>query len=341
MNYNIQKIESKQIWEDFLMQCKQKTFLHSWAWAEFQDKLNQKIWRLGIFNDNELIGIALIIKIVAKRGAFLLCPHGPMIKSQKQLVLKELVDYLKNLAKKEKVSFIRISPIWERSPENENIFQKLGFRNAPIHIHPEASWVLDLDSPEHELLANMRKITRYLIKRGLKNKDIEIFQSRNAQDIEKFSELHKQIAKRLNFTPFSLNYLKNEFSCFNNNNQIILFIGKYKGEIAAMSFVIYWSRIGFYHHAVLSPKYRKIPVAYLLQWEAIKQAKKRNCVLYDFWGFVDPQKEPRHPWAGPTLFKMGFGGRKIEYVKTQDFVISQKYQLNFLVEKIRKIKRRL
>ena len=360
----IKEIQNKQIWEDFLEQCKQKTFLQSWIWGEFQNKLGRKIWRFGVFNNNKLAGIALIIKIVAKRGTFLLCPHGPLlrngnpksearwtrsglsegihpkqIQNSKFQILNTLLKELKKISRKEKVSFIRISPIWERNLENENIFQKLGFRNAPIHIHPEASWVLDINNSEHELLINMRKTTRYLIGRGLKNKDIGIFQSRNILDIEKFSELHEQTAKRLNFTPFALNYLKNEFSCFNNNNQIILFIGKYKGEIAAMSFVIYWSGIGFYHHAVLSLKYRKIPLAYLLQWEAIKQAKKRNCVLYDFWGYVDPKSN--HPWAGPTLFKMGFGGRKVEYIKTQDFILSHKYWFNFLIEKIRKIKRRL
>ena len=53
--------------------------------------------------------------------------------------------------------------------------------------------------------------------------------------------------------------------------------------------------------------------------EAIKEAKKRGCKVYDFWGFTDPEKFPKHPWAGPTLFKMGFGGHKEEYVKTQDW----------------------
>jgi lipid II:glycine glycyltransferase (peptidoglycan interpeptide bridge formation enzyme) len=78
-----------------------------------------------------------------------------------------------------------------------------------------------------------------------------------------------------------------------------------------------------------------------LQWEAIKEAKKRGCVLYDFWGYVDPKKEPNHPWAGPTLFKMGFGGNAHEYVKTQDLPLSWKYLPTAFFEKVRKIRRHL
>ncbi len=105
--------------------------------------------------------------------------------------------------------------------------------------------------------------------------------------------------------------------------------------------VIFWSGIGFYHQAASLSKYAKFSIPYLLQWEAIKEAKKRGCKLYDFWGFTDPEKEPKHPWAGPTLFKMGFGGYKKEYVKTQDFPLSKKYWLTYIFEKLRKTKRGL
>jgi lipid II:glycine glycyltransferase (peptidoglycan interpeptide bridge formation enzyme) len=78
-----------------------------------------------------------------------------------------------------------------------------------------------------------------------------------------------------------------------------------------------------------------------LQWEAIKEAERRGCKVYDFWGFTDPEMFPKHPWAGPTLFKMGFGGYKKKYVKTQDFILSKKYWLNYIIESIRKKKRNL
>ena len=93
-------------------------------------------------------------------------------------------------------------------------------------------------------------------------------------------------------------------------------------------------------------KYPKIPISYLLLWEAIKEAKARGCKKFNFWGIADISSDNKvldknHPWAGLTLFKIGFGGKPKKHVNTQDFILSSKYWLNFAIEKIRKIKRGL
>jgi len=345
----IKEVKDKNIWEDFLLGCEDKTFLQNWNWGEFNKLMGNKIWRLGIYDDNgDLLSTALTVKMIAKRGKFLLVPHGPASTEAtagkpniKYEILKILLDELKKIAKEEKMDFIRISPILERNEENNKIFRELGFKSAPIHMHPEASWKLDIGPSVEELLINMRKTTRYLIRQAQRDNNIEVFQSKNIEDVRIFNGLHSEVVKAQRFVPFSLDYLKKEFLAFQQDNQISIFFGKYKNEIIAASYVVFWSDIGFYHHAALLPKYHKIPVSYLLQWEAIKEAKKRGCVLYDFWGYVDPKTQAKHPWAGPTLFKMGFGGRPFEYVKTQDFPLSRKYWLTSLFEKLRKIKRGL
>jgi len=344
----IREIKEKEKWEKFILDCKEKTFLHSFCWGKFQQEMGNKIWRFGFFEKNELVSVVLVVKIKAKRGNYLLVPHGPssprslLEKSQlKYEVIRLLLEELKKIAKDEKADFIRVSPIWDKTGENEEIFKKVGFQKGSTHEHPEASWKLDITPTEDELLKNMRKTTRYLIRQAEKNKDIEVFQGEELEDVEKFNELHKEVVKKQKFTPFSLDYFKKEFLAFNSECQITLFFAEYKGEIIASSYVIFWSNIGFYHHAALLPQYHKIPASYLLQWESIKEAKRRGCILYDFWGFVDPKRNPKHPWAGPTLFKMGFGGRSFEYLKTQDFPISKKYILISLFEKMRKVRRGL
>ncbi|MEK7124631.1 MAG: peptidoglycan bridge formation glycyltransferase FemA/FemB family protein [Patescibacteria group bacterium] len=355
----IKEIINKQEWEDSILLCHRKSFLHSWNWGEFHLSLGNKIWRFGIYKPsagstsspqasseqkNELVAVALVVKISAKRGSFLLVPHGPVIGFKiydlRFKILETLLNKIKELAKQEKADFIRISPILERTPENAQIFKELGFRQGPLHYHPESSWKLIIEPAEADLLTDMRKTTRYLIKQAEANKDIEIVRSTNPEDLKNFYDIHKEVVKVQKFVPFSLEYLKKEFEAFLPDN-ISLFFAKYKGKIIAGSFEIFWSGMAFYHHAALLPEYKKIPAAYLLQWEAIKEAKKRGCKIYDFWGYSDPVKYPKHPYSGPTLFKMGFGGYKDEYVKTEDFIISQKYWLNYIIETIRKIKRGL
>jgi lipid II:glycine glycyltransferase (peptidoglycan interpeptide bridge formation enzyme) len=377
----IKEIKNKEVWEDFLLEGEEKTFLQSWNWGEFQKMMGNKIWRLGIYEisnlksrasiygsegeeENEilfdhqisnLIGVALAIKIRAKRGTFMFLPHGPIIKSQisnlKSQILEFLLMELKKIAKKENCSFIRIAPIWERNEENREIFKEMGFREAPIHIHPELTWELDIRPSEDELLTGMRKTTRYLIRQAQKNKEIEVYQSKKIEDIEIFNNLYQATVDRHHFVPFSLEYLKNEFLAFSPDNEISIFLGKYKNEIVSSGIFIFWQNIAFYHHGASSLKYPKIPVSYLLLWEAIREAKRRGCQKFNFWGIADQNQKSKiknqkfenkkHPWWGLTLFKMGFGGYKKEYLKTQDFPLSKKYWLTYFFEKLRKIKRGL
>jgi len=207
-------------------------------------------------------------------------------------------------------------------------------------MHPELTWELDISLSEEDILKGMRKTTRYLIKQAEKNKDIEITKGTSDEMLNDFEKLYLETAERQSFTPFSNDYLKKEVDAFKNDNQILIFSGKYKGEVVSSAIIVYYSGIGFYHQGASSLKYPKVPVSYLLQWEAIKEAKDRGCRLYNFWGVV-PEGIKNHPWAGLSLFKKGFGGFEKEYVKTQDYVLSNKYWLTYIIEQIRRRKRHL
>lgn len=345
----IKEINNKEEWENFLSYVEEKTFLQSWNWGEFQKKLGNKIWRFGIFDNGNLIAEFLLVKIVAKRGRFLFIPHGPLLKEEggKLEILKTILEKLKEISAKEEIDFIRIAPLWERNEENKKIFKELGFKKAPIHMHPELSWVLNITKSEEELLMGMRKTTRYLIRQALKNNKIEVIKSNNKDDIQRFYDLYEITRKRQHFVPFSQSYIEKEFESFISDNEIMIFLGKYKGDIVSGAIVIFWQDSAFYHHGASSLKYPKVPVSYLLQWEIIKEAKRRKLKKYNFWGIADIKGEHNsknrelmnHPWRGLTIFKMGFGGEKKPYVKTQDLPLSWKYWFNWVVETLRRKKR--
>lgn len=341
----IREINNKENWESFLLKCNEKTFLDSWNWGEFQKREGERIWRFGIYDNGQLISVALAIKVKARRGTFIFVPHGPNVNNQdtrnNNQILETLTNKLKEIAKQEKAHFIRIAPIWEKSKQNSDFFEDLGFIAAPIHIHPEVTWELDIKGSEQELLMNMRKTTRYLIRQAQKNADIEIVKTQDIEDLKKFNEIYCSTATRHKFVPFSLKYIQNQFSSFSPDDQILMFLGKYKNEVISSNIIVFWQNIGFYHHGASLSKYNKIPVSYLLQWEAIKEAKQRGCERYNFWG-IAPDDNKSHPWAGLSLFKKGFGGYRKNYVQTRDLPLSKVYSLiTRPFEKIRKIKRRL
>lgn len=333
----VTEVTEKSLWEDFLSGLQEKTFLQSWQWGEFQKMMGNRIWRLGLYENEKLIAAVLAVKIVARRGTFLLVQHGPLGEN-----FSLLFDELKKIAQQEKASFVRVAPLAVRNQKNEKMFKDLGFHLSPIHASAyEATWKLNLSPTEDDLLANMRKTTRYLTRQTLKNPEITIEKSDRSADVEIYQKLNQAVAVRQKFTPFSGRYIKNEFEVFSQDGQALWLFGKYRGEVAAGALIVFWSGIGFYHQAASLEKYAKYSIPYLLQWTAIKEAKKRGCKMYDFWGYVDPKKEPSHPWAGPTLFKMGFGGEPHLYLKTQDLPLSWRYWPTFFFEKLRKIKRGL
>ncbi len=343
----VREITDKNIWEGFLADYLNKTFLDSWNWGEFQKRIGNKLWRFGIYDVEKLAATALVIKIKAKRGTFLFVPHAPAPaltkedKSNHKLsILKILARELKKIAKEEGASFIRIAPLFERNSENERLFKDLGFRGAPTHMHPEVTWELDITPSEEKLLAGMRKTTRYLIRQAEKNKDIEIIQSKEVEDAETFYKLHEETVSRHHFVPFSRKYINAEFETFAPDDQIAIFLGKYRGQIVSSAIIIFWQDAAFYHHGASSQHFSKTPVSYLLQWQIIKEARCRGCKIYNFWG-IAPENCSGHPWAGLSLFKIGFGGYKKEYVKTQDFPLSWRYWLIAVFEVLRKTKRGL
>ena len=90
--------------------------------------------------------------------------------------------------------------------------------------------------------------------------------------------------------------------------------GTSKSKIIAANIVLFCENQTIYLHGASDYAYRNLMAPHLLQWEQIKEAKKRNCIEYDFWGINETK------WPGVTRFKRGFGGREIIYPGAYDLV---------------------
>jgi lipid II:glycine glycyltransferase (peptidoglycan interpeptide bridge formation enzyme) len=70
--------------------------------------------------------------------------------------------------------------------------------------------------------------------------------------------------------------------------------------------------------------------------------------VYNFWGIAplrssgSPNSQfpiPKHPFAGVTTFKTGFGGELLELEHCMDLPLSKKYFLTWGIETVRKWRR--
>lgn len=338
----IEEIREKKIWSEFLEEARPHSFLQSWEWAEMQERLGTSTIRLGVYEGGELRAIALVLHIKARRGAFLFCPHGPVIRSvsDKEKIYIHVKEELQRRGEELDCSFIRISSLEEDSEENRRRFRLLGFRPAPIHLmHPERAWLLDLQKSEEELLKEMRKTTRYLIRKAEKE-GVEVRQTDDDLGLKEFLKVYRTTVDRQNFMPFKDNFFEEELRQFKAGDHIKVFLAEHQGRVIAAAIIVFYGQSAFYHHGASDATHSQIPASYLLQWRVIQEAKRRGLKFYNFWGVVRPE-EKKHPWAGLSLFKTGFGGFAEEYMHAEDFPLTQRYWVNYLIELVRRKWRRL
>lgn len=332
----IAQIKDKNVWEEFLLhKAPQSPFFQSWNWGEVQKNLGNTIFRFGLFDNKHLVGVCLIVEIQAKRGHYFHLRHGPVLLNFTEQ-FPEFLSLIKPLAKNSHVDFLRMSPIIIADTLDLGFLKKLGFRNAPIHnMDAENTCVLNLEKDEESLLAQMRKTTRYLIRKAEKM-PIEIIQTTDMKDFAAFNHLYEITSKRHGFVPHR--GMKEELAVFGKDDEALLFLAKYEGKIIAGAIIILYGNQAIYHHAASDDAFRDIPAPYLLQWEIIKEAKKRGKQYYNFWGVV-PESKPNHPWKGLTLFKLGFGGERSNAIHAQDLPLTFGYWRNFVIETAWRIKR--
>ncbi|MBL7036514.1 peptidoglycan bridge formation glycyltransferase FemA/FemB family protein [Candidatus Microgenomates bacterium] len=343
--FTVKQIKNKKVWETFVLSKKPQTFLQSWNWGEVNENLGEEIIRLGFYKNNVLVGICLLIKQNAKRGPHFLIPAGPLMDWEDENLAKFFKKSVYDLAKKSKVWFVRIRPeILDNKKKNnplrgKELFRKLGMKQAPMHLHAENTWILDISKSEDELLSEMRKTTRYLIRKSLKY-DLTIEVSKDPKLSETLFNLQKETALRHKFVGFSEKLFKSEIKVFSIDKQAEVFLVKKAKEALAIAIIIFYGDSAYYHFSGSTSKYREIPFSYRLQWEIIKHAKRRGIKFYNFWG-IAPNDNPKHRFAGVTLFKTGFGGERIDWFPAHDLVINPLYYFTYIFETLRKTMRRL
>lgn len=278
-----------------------KSFLQTQNWLDFQKHVGRKTWR---FDDGKIK--ANIIKHDLPFGKnYLYIPHGPVIDFNSisgsiNNEIAQFVAYLKNLAHEERSIFIKIEPMDDKVIE---VLHPFKFKKSNKEIQPKRTIVIDLEKPEEELLGAMHHKTRYNIKIAEKNH--LVFTAGN--DIDAFWRLLKYTAKNDNFSTHSKEYYQS--LCATPGLKAETVFIKHEGTPIAGALLLAHDDTVYYLHGAMdrNPKYRPMMAPYLLHWEIIKWAKGYGMRHYDLWG-IDAQK-----WPGVTRFKLGWGGRQIEY----------------------------
>lgn len=335
-------------WTKIVKKYPEANFLQSPEYGRMNEILGAKV----VTEDFEGKARALMIVRDAKRGRYLEIPCGPLLDFDDAKLVGEVFAKIREVAKREKCVFVRIRPQLYATEENLKLLAGLGLVRSPMHLAAEHTVMIDLSLSEEALLAGMRRQTRYEVRRADKF-GIGVERNNSEELFREFHQVQLETAKRQDFVPPSLKVLLAEREAFRDKIWIyVARVGENKeaqakfpeckvGEPIAYGLIIGDEVEADYYEAASTELNRKLPGAYALLWQVMRDMKKAGYERFNLWG-IAPAGQPNHRYAGVTTFKTGFGGEVVEFVPAHDLVISRtRYMADYAFETLRKKRRHL
>lgn len=320
--------------------------LQSFWWNEFKQQTGVESVRLGKFAGKELVeDFAMTIHPLSNLGFSVgYVPRAANISP-------EMMENLFNVAQQRKCLFVKLEPnILSSEADKIAAFQN-SIKDCPVpvlpaaNILPQHTFFLDLKQTENEILRAMHEKTRYNIKVAQKH-EVTVRLGENLDDLQIFLNLQRQTAKRQNFQTHSDLYFIKMFQTLKERGmfyQLIAEIKKPEGynlptpsqkqsliistknTIPLSSIILLkFKNVLYYPYGGSAFEFREKMPNHLIHWKAIQLGKQLNCNIYDLWGCLPPNPNPKDNWFGFHRFKEGFGGKLISYLNSYDIVFNQK-----------------
>ncbi len=340
MSITIEAITSKEAWDQAIAAIPEANFLQSWEWGVFQRALGKDVWRVGALEDDGSPRVlCAVVKETAKRGDYLAVAGGPLLDWSDAAAVDAIFAKLHQLGAAEDCSFIRFRP---QARDDEKLRQTVAAHDAveaQMHLTADLTLQLDLTQSLTDLLMDMRKNTRYDIRKAGRDGVRAVIEDDPAQ-IRAFYDHQLALAEKHGFVPFSYEFLHEQFLAFVEQGQVALIHTYHENDLLASAFVIFYNGEAVYHYGISTPKNYEYPGSHYGQWVAIQEAKRRGCRRYNFWG-IAPKEAKEHRYAGVSTFKRGFGGEAVPYLPAHDIPLDLTYQATRGFEWVRKKLRNL
>ncbi|MRS02965.1 peptidoglycan bridge formation glycyltransferase FemA/FemB family protein [bacterium] len=306
-------IATLEQWNEFVASHPNAHILQSGPWGELKSAFGWKAVRV----INEECGAQVLFRKLPGGFTIGYIPKGPIGQGC------GLFTELDEVCRENRAIFLKVEPdIWE--PEQAlSIVEQPGWVKTKT-VQPRRTVVISLNGSEEEILDRMKQKTRYNIRLAEK-KGIEV---RTTEDIQAFYEMSEVTGKRDGFGVHSLNYYQKALELFKPSGHADLLVAYYDNRPIAGLIVFALGDMAWYMYGASSDEERNRMPTYLLQWEAMKWARKMNCKYYDLWGIPDVDEEvleeefsKKHSHEGlwgVYRFKRGFGGEVFRSVGAWD-----------------------
>ena len=312
-------------WEIFLASYPEAHILQTRAWGDLKAAFGWKAVYLiseAAGQDRGAIGAQVLFKALPLGWSAAYIAKGPVGCQATNWNSPEATRFWRDvdsLCQKERAIFLKVEPdFWESKSQAKSAPGPAqdpvpaGFRPSPQSIQPNRTLVVNLLESEDLVLGRMKQKTRYNIRLGLK-KGIVVRQS---ADLEGFHRLLEVTGERDFFGVHSQEYYQHAYDLFHPRGECELLVAEFESQPLAALMVFARGSRAWYFYGASSSEHRERMPTYLLQWEAMRWARRQGCTTYDLWGVPDEDEQTLEAdftrrsgglW-GVYRFKRGFGG---------------------------------
>jgi len=345
---------------EFLKNYQTFSFLQLPCWAEVKSGWKSKSVGWFDERKLVCVGLILIRNIPKTKWSLFYLPEGPVLDPDYAKNVVDWLTPLRDFAKESGAFNLKLGPqvtinTWSAStiksaisdnvyrqfkdvdPDRVNPFgneigtklRNLGGKQIETDgegfgdVQPRFVFAIDVqDKSDEELLASFSQEWRRNIKKAEKS-EVKVRQA-TFGDLETFHTLYKETAKRDKFTPRPLNYFKQMWKSLNKNSnnlaEMRLYIAEQENICHAACL---WVRVGkhvWYTYGASSTSGRELRPSNAIQWQMMRDARDAGASIYDMRGIAATLNE-KSPLFGLLRFKIGTGGKVIQYVGEWDFVL--------------------
>lgn len=318
---------SREEWDGLLRSAPGGSHIfQSHAWGEFKRRSGWKPVRLVLERDGEVAGAGefLSYNTLPVPGSLWYCTKGPRLDWDDEASVRAFFDGVKEVATKKGAHTVKIEPEAPEGRDVKELLGGLGFRKARYDLNQKTTLVVDLNRPEEELLARMKKDTRYGVRRSGRE-GVEVIEPDDFEEgFETFYRLMRATADRKegNFLRRPRGYLHDVTRTMHDAGQGNLFLATHEGTPLAAMYVFTFGEKYWYIYGASGDEKRNLQPNYGLQWEVMRWARERGLTHYDMVGIPSPDElREDHPLYSVYKFKAGFGGEVFDSVGCYDLPV--------------------
>jgi len=350
----------KQTHIEFLKDYQTFSFLQLPCWAEVKSGWKSKSVGWFDERKLVCVGLILIRNIPKTKWSLFYLPEGPVLSPDYSKNVVDWLTPLKDFAKESGAFNLKLGPqvtvnTWSaasiKNAISDNVYKQfkdvdadrinpfgleiatklrnLGGKQIEASgegfgdVQPRFVFAIDVeDKSDDELLASFSQEWRRNIKKAEKS-EVRVRQA-SFEELETFHALYKETAKRDKFTARPLSYFRQMWKSLNENSNNLATMRLYIAEQENVCHAAcLWVKVGkhvWYTYGASSTSGRELRPSNAIQWQMMKDARDAGASIYDMRGIAATLNE-KSPLFGLLRFKIGTGGKVIQYVGEWDFVL--------------------